>query len=468
MKKDLQLPHDLDAESAILAAVLIDGDSLFRIVDVVTAGDFYKEENRILFKTFISLVESDSPVDLVTVRAKLFEDDLLERVGGITFLSGLTDVLADVANVRHYAKVVKDHAVRRGLYDYAKALATKALSSGPVGEVLDEAGEGLIRVIGDKQGDGPAPIVEAGTRVVDQYEAMVRGDLSQVGVRTGFGNLDNGVLIRNGRVVVLAGATSSGKSSLAFQMAAQVAEAQKTVAFFSLEMSDEEIGTRYLSAKTGRDTRMIERGPATEAILKQLRQSLEGMEGTRLFLDDSVGLSPFDIRSKSRQIQMRHGLDLIVVDYLQLMTYKGGGRVSREQEVSAMSRGIKLVAKSLGVPVVLLSQLSRKHLDEKREPELRDLRESGAIENDADIVLMIHRLSNSQPGAKLLVRKQRQGPLGSIDMTFNGPTQQFSETGYNPAQLESGGLSRQADPSRGSIIKDGEAFDEGDSDGIDF
>jgi replicative DNA helicase len=255
-------------------------------------------------------------------------------------------------------------------------------------------------------------------------------------VKTGLYALDSKVLMRNGRVAVVAGATSSGKSSLALQIADQVAAAGKKVAFFSLEMSGEELATRILSAHTGYDQRVIEAGPATPKTIEDLNAYLVKMRGAELYVDDNPSTTPLDVRARARQIQMRYGLDLVIVDYLQLLSPGAGGRNrSRQDEVAAMSRALKIASRALGVPFIVLSQLSRRHLDEGRKPELRDLRESGAIENDADIVLMVYRPDLEEAEGLLLVRKQRQGPLGQIDVSFDGKTTRFKETGRPDALI---------------------------------
>ncbi len=464
-----EAPHDLEMEKAILGGIILGEDALYTVVDIVAPKDFYRNEHRIIYETMLKLVEENQPVDAVSVSGRLRRDGNSEAAGGATYISNLMDSPADVANVKHYAREVRNFAVRRDLLDFGRRCQAAAVADGPIDDAIEKAAEELI-LLSERQADGgPVAVVEPSRVVVEDYRAILEGNIDAVGIRTGFQQLDNLVLMRNGRVAIVAGATSSGKSSLAMQIARQVALAGKTVAFFSLEMSAEELATRILAAETGRDSKLIERGPATEVVLEELEGAVKRLEGTNLFIDDSALLSPFDVRAKARQIQMRYGLDLIVVDYLQLMTYRGRSRLSREQEVSALSRGTKLVAKSLSVPTILLSQLSRRHQEEGRKPELRDLRESGSIENDADIVEMIHRPDLTRNDAEILVRKQRQGPLGSISVSFDGKTQQFVETGYNPAGLDPGSSPGQDPSSRSTLPKDrGVEFDEGDSLGIDF
>jgi replicative DNA helicase len=422
------LPHDRPAEEALLGSVMTSDTALYQVLDVVDANDFYVEEHRIIFKQVVRQAEADEPCDLVTIRAGLEQNGLLASAGGVNGLSRLVDAFPDVANARHYATLVHGASTKRKLIAYGRKIEGLGESTMPHKEVLNAAMADLTAIAERASGDAPKPVSEFMEGVIDELEELASGNVTAVGVRTGLPNLDSKVLMRNGRVVVVAGATSSGKSSLALQIADQVACAGQTVAFFSLEMSGDELGTRILAERSKLEQRTIEAGPATPKMVEDLRLHLKKIKGMKLFIDDNPASTPLDVQARSRQIQMHHGLDLVVVDYLQLLSPGGSGsRRSREQEVASMSRALKVAARSLGVPVILLSQLSRRHLDENRKPELRDLRESGSIENDADCVLMVHRPDLTQSHTDLLVRKQRQGPLGSLALEFDGSTTRFSE-----------------------------------------
>ncbi len=457
MSKPDELPHDAEAEAAVIGAMLLQESALFEVVDLVEANDFYVESHRIIFEQAVGLVHEGMKLDLVTLSSRLRAKDLSDRVGGAAFLSSLTDVTADVTNARFYAKIVKGLATKRKLIVYGRRVSMIAGGSADSGEALEEAMSSLLTITGTSRIGETRTISDAAASVVEEARTMVENpDL--IGVKTGIPQLDDAVSLRHGKVCVLAGATSSGKTSFALQIADQVAQRGKVVGFFSLEMSSEEIAVRVLASGTNTDTRAIESKPTGE-IVRRLEGHLPDLEGRSLYIDDAVDLNPFSIRAKARQLQMRHGLDLIIVDYLQLMTYNGP-RCSREQEVSSMSRGMKLAAKSLGVPIVLLSQLSRKHLDEKREPELRDLRESGSIENDADVVMMVHRKLDKRE-TTLLIRKQRQGPLGRIDFDFDGSVQRFRPTGYYPTD----GLDSEGECGYNGVDGNAQHFDEGDGNG---
>jgi replicative DNA helicase len=435
--------------------MLLSETALYSTIDNLRADDFYLEPHRLIYASIISLVQEGGAVDMLTVKAKMDSKDTLSKAGGVTKLSALIDSLPDTANHQHYAEVIKDHSTRRRLVALGREVAAAAVTEESGKDALDLA---MFKLTGLAEAASSGEILHVGDyaeRVIEELEEMTAGNLANVGVKTGLHNLDQKVLMRNGRTIVVAGATSTGKSSLALQIADQVARAGQKVAFFSLEMSGEELATRVLAAHTGLDQRAIESGPATPKSIADLKAELSNIKGSYLYIDDNPGCTPLDVRARSRQIQMRHGLDLIIVDYLQLLSPGGysHGR-SREQEVAAMSRQLKIAARALSVPLILLSQLSRKHLDENRPPELRDLRESGAIENDADIVMMVWRPDLELAQSELLVRKQRQGALGSIPMTFDGKSTRFSEEG---------GVGMYYDEC--APVSDGE---EGDEDSIDF
>jgi replicative DNA helicase len=420
-------PHDPEAEAAVISAIMLSDTALYTVIDLLHASDFYVESHRIIFEAIVALVREGQAVDLITVKSKLTDSKKLQQAGGVVAISALLDCLPDVSNAGHYAEVVKGHATRRGLIEYGRKVATSALSAESSKEALDDAMLQLTKLAESSSSGAIMHIADYADGVVDELEALANGSISKVGVRTGLTQLDSKVLMRNGRVIVLAGATSSGKSSLAMQIADQVATAGQSVALFSLEMSGEELATRIMSARSGYDQRRIEGGPATPKMVDDLKSHVKTLRGVNLYIDDNPACTPLDIRARARQVQMRYGLDLVIVDYLQLLTAVGERGRSREQEVSAMSRSLKIAARALSVPMIVLSQLSRRHLDEKRKPELRDLRESGAIENDADIVIMVYRPDLEDAGGELLVRKQRQGPLGRIQVSFNTVTTRFSE-----------------------------------------
>lgn len=427
MTEGERLPHDAQMEHAVLAAVMASKTALYSVIDLLVPDDFYLQPNRLIYKTVLHLAQhEDSAVDLVTVRRRLDETMTLDLIGGASALAAITDGLPDVNNARFYAEQVKDLAVRRALIVLARGMSTSAVAADSGKTALDEAMAEIVSLAGNAGHGSARRSADVAGEVVHELEEVLAGNVSKVRVTTGMNEVDRKLLMRHGQVIVLAGGTGAGKSSLALQIADQVASRDQTVLYFSLEMSAEELTTRLLSSRAQVPGDVIERAEVTPYAMQRIKDQLEPMASTRLFIDDSASMTPLDCRARARQLQLRHGLDLIVVDYLQLATPPGGNRSrNREQEVAAMSRQFKLTARALGVPLVLLSQLRR--FDGSREPELNDLRESGAIENDADAVVFIHRPDLDRTEADLLIRKQRQGPLGKVGLVFKPEATRFEE-----------------------------------------
>lgn len=421
------LPHDVEMERAVLGAAVMDRTALYNIIDVLAPGDFYVEGHRQIYAAVVHLAScEDAAVDVVTVRRRLDETMMLDLVGGTVVLSELLDSTPDLVNARYYAQQVKDLATRRELIVLARNLQTRATAADSAKEALDETMSDIISIAGGA-GHGSAQhssVVAA--KVIDDLEQVLAGNVSKVRVTSGLEEVDRKLLMRHGQVIVLAGGTGAGKSSLALQVADMVASRDQTVLYFSLEMSAEELTTRLLAARAEVPSDVIERNECTPYAIERLKAQVDPMSKARLYIDDTPNMTPLDCRARARQLQLRHGLDLVVVDYLQLTTPPGGNRSrNREQEVSAMSRAFKLTARALGVPLLLLSQLRR--FEGNREPELRDLRESGAIENDADAVVFIHRPDLDRTEADLLIKKQRQGPLGKVGLVFKPKSTRFEE-----------------------------------------
>jgi len=417
--------HDLEMEKAVLGAALRDKVALLEAVDLLKPTDFYVEAHRTIFEYMEWFVEEGRPVDTLLLGRAMREAG--ELAGGITaLLSEAEEAVPDVANVRYYAEKVRDLAIRRGLALLVRD-ADPRHSSASTDDLIDGLSSGLVELSGARASD-MVRIGEVASGVVSDAIAVAAGEAKSVVVRTGIEALDNLVFMRHGQLIVLAGATSSGKSSLALQIADNVARAGGTVVYFSPEMSREELATRELSERTGFYMTAIERGTTLDSSAQdRLSWASRDLAGLPLWVDDSPGLTPMEIRARSRLVQLRHGLDLVVVDYLQIVKPTTRNR-SREQEVAEISRDLKLTARYLRVPMLVCAQLSRKHVDEHREPHLQDLRESGAIENDADTVLMLYRPDRESPRTLIYDRKQRQGPLGTLTAMFDPVRMRFNNT----------------------------------------
>lgn len=418
-----RVPHDRELEASVLGAAMVSPVALFEVLELLKADDFYLEAHRTVFEWIEALAEEGKPVDLGLVVNSLREHGQLEKVGGASAVSGFVDEMPDVGNVRYHAEALRDLATKRALLELAGQIAADAQTV-PGSDLLDRTMAATLDIAGAQDRGETVRAGEAVAAVGKESLRIHDGEAESVVVRTGIDALDAKVFLRHGKMVVIAGATSSGKTALALQIAENVARRGRNVHFFSLEMDRAELAARILCARTGLWVNAIEAGTYDDLSRDKLDGAVREAQDLRLWIDDSPGLTPLEIRARARQTQLRHGLDLVVVDYLQLVTPPERSR-NREQEVAEISRALKLTARSLRVPVVVCAQLSRKHLDEKRAPNLHDLRESGAIENDSDVVLMVERPNRTDPTTFLYVRKQRQGPVCNFAAAFDAVRMRF-------------------------------------------
>lgn len=417
--------YDVEIERAVLGVMLYDQAAMLEVLDILKPDDFYLEAHRVIFDWVQWLASEGRPFDVLLLTREMKEHGVLESIGGGSYLGDLMSAPPDTPNARYWAEKVRDLSISRELVKLAREVISKA-SSTSASDLIDMLSSRVIDISRTKSPPRMMKIGDAASAVVREALAMADGKSNSVVVRTGIEAVDNSVFMRHGQLVVLAGATSSGKSSLALQIADNVAKSGGKVAYFSPEMSREEMATRELSERTGFYITAIERGATLDHLARERlsRASIE-LAGLPLWVDDSPGLTPTEIRGRARQIQLQHGLNLVVVDYLQMVKSSTRNR-SREQEVAEISRDLKLAARYLSVPMLVCAQLSRKHIDERRQPHLQDLRESGAIENDADTVLMLHRPSREDPKTLIFVRKQRQGPLGAFAAMFDPTRMRFN------------------------------------------
>lgn len=417
-------PNNPEAEAALLGAVLASASALHDTVPLVEADDFFGERERLIWSTVRSLASTGGAVDEVTVTDRLRQDGVLAKAGGASRISELVWETPDVAGAVHYAGIVKANAVRRRLIALGRGMVEGAANHREVKGQVDEAMRMLLEVSAGLNPGHLRNAYEVADAVVTEALRVARGQAQSAVMATGVRDLDERIFLRHGKLVVLGGTAGTGKTSLALQIADNVASRGRRVLFASLEMSAEEITERLLASRTGIPVHALERGMLS--VDRQHELNAAGMVVPKtLFIEDAPGTNPLDIRAKARQIQLREGLDFVVVDYLQRLTPTTKGR-SREQEVSEMSRELKLVARSLDVPVMVLSQLSRLHEREHRRPQKADFRESGAIEQDADVLLALYRETKEQAGemvmstaTEVLVLKQRQGPQGMAFLKFD-------------------------------------------------
>ncbi len=425
-------PQNLDAEQSLLGGVLIDPEALNKIVDVVDVDDFYREDHRTIFRMVLDLYERNEPIDLVTVSSLARDKGLMERMGGIANLSRLVDGMPTSANITQYAKMVKEKALLRNLMHIATEIVEKGYEVDTnVDTFIDEA-ERMIFQIAEKKYK-PAffsikDLVMESMKAIESLSERVDGI---TGVPTGFTDLDKMTGgLQSSDLIVVAGRPSMGKTSLALNMAQFAAVAGKgdgglPVGVFSLEMSKEQLVMRLLSSEAEVEFFKIRGGGLREEERIRLGRAAGKLYSAPLFIDDTPALSVLELRARARRLKKEHGLSLLVIDYLQLMRGKTSSLDRREQEISEISRSLKALAKELNVPVIAISQLNR--MVEQREdkrPRLSDLRESGAIEQDADVIMFIYRdivynKESKEPNtAEIIIGKQRNGPVGDVRLTF--------------------------------------------------
>jgi replicative DNA helicase len=430
-------PHSLDAEESVLGSVLLSSDAANVALERLHPEDFYKPAHQRIFEVIKQLFDSNEPIDAVTVSEGLRRDGSLDRMGGIEALTRLIDSVPSTSNAEYYSGIVEEHALRRRLMRVGGDIGVIAMNTqDPIADVVDQAEQAVFAIAERQVGDGLQNIDSLLGPAIEKAEELQRNGSEVTGISTGYRDLDRKLAgLHPTNLIVLASRPGMGKSSLMLNIAQNVALAGNTVAIFSLEMSREEIVTRMLCS-TGRiDSQKLRTGRLTEVDFTKLSNAAGALYKQNIFVDDSPGLTVTEIRAKSRRLRRRPGLDLIVVDYLQLMN--GSGQENRQQEIAMISRSLKGLARELGVPIIALSQLNRGvESREDKRPRLGDLRESGAVEQDADVVMFIYRDEyyfpekvESKGVAEIVVAKHRQGGVGKIDMTFLPEFTLFADMG---------------------------------------
>jgi len=431
-------PHSVEAEQAVLGGLLLSGRAWEQIADRVAEGDFYRRDHQLIFRALASLAELDQPRDVVTVTEWLENRELLGQSGGLAYLGQLASDTPSAANIVAYADIVRERSVLRQLIDVGNEVAGSGYRpEGRSSKELVEYAEQRVFAISDEHSRGRqgfqnirAVLAEA----VDRIDHLFTSDAAITGLATGFDDFDEKTSgLQNSDLIVVAGRPSMGKTSFSMNIAEHAAlSGDGAVAIFSMEMPAEQLAMRMISSLGRVELQKIRTGRLTDADWPRITSaiSLLDQKGT-LFIDDTPGLSPGDIRARTRRLKREHGLSLVVVDYLQLMQLPGSGE-NRATEISEISRSLKALAKEMNVPVIALSQLNRS-LEQRpdKRPVMSDLRESGAIEQDADVIVFIYRDEVYNPEspdagtAEILIRKQRNGPTGMTRVTFLGQYTKF-------------------------------------------
>jgi replicative DNA helicase len=422
-------PQNTEAEESLLSAILVDNTALLEVVEVLSAGDFYRTAHQKIYAAMTDLFDRAEPIDLVTLSNHLKEKGQLETVGGAAFLARMVDVVPMAANAQHYARIVHDKAVLRRLIEKANAISKRCFQEqGPADEIVDFAESAIFEVTDKKARQAFYPLSKLIDVNIDFLEEKQKNKSLVTGVPTGFGQLDNLTSgLQNSDLIILAARPSMGKTALALNIARNAAvEAGVPVAVFSLEMSKEQLSLRLLCSEARIDSSRLRSGFFSMEDWQRLTDAAGVLSAAPIFIDDSPSLSAMEVRAKSRRLKMDKNIGLIVIDYLQLMQGRADAE-RRDLEISDISRSLKALAKEINLPVIALSQLNRM-LEQRtdRRPRLSDLRESGALEQDADVVAFIYRdevynkeENNPNKGtAEVILAKQRNGPTGDVRLAF--------------------------------------------------
>ncbi len=426
-------PHNDDAEKSVLGSVLLDKDALFEVLEILKPEDFYNEMHKEIYSSVIELYRKNQPVDILTVSEELKKRKSLEMVGGRAYIALLSTVVPSTSNAGEYAKIIAEKAILRKLIGAASDIIEKGYQEKMnSAEVLDFAERGIFEIAQARQSKDFALIKDVLWENIAKIDEMSKLEGNITGLTTGFIDLDARTSgLQKSDLIMLAARPAMGKTAFALNIAQQAAIKAK-VLIFSLEMSRDQLGQRMLSMESRIEMQKLKTGNLERKDWDQIHIALDTLSKTGIYIDDTPGITAMEIKNKCRRLKAEKGLDLIVIDYLQLMNFEGKSE-SRQQEISALSRFLKLLAREMDCPVIVLSQLSR--APEQRtdhRPILSDLRESGSIEQDADIVMFLYRDEYYNPETtdkpnvcEVIIAKQRSGPTGTIELTWLGKYTRF-------------------------------------------
>lgn len=432
-------PRALEAEAALLGSMILDWRVCGEVLQLVEETDFYTPAHAAIYRALIELYDKHQSLDMVQLQQLLRDQQMLDQVGGLDYLIQLAEAVPSATSAAHYARIVRDKSLLRRLIEACgKAIYSAYHDADPASELLDRAERAIFELAEGRASDQAVEIkhlLDEAMRAIENSDGRL-----VTGLETGFYELDRLTSgLQNGEMIIVAARPSMGKTAFALNLAEHVASVNKQpIAFFSLEMSREQLAQRLMASASGVDSDKIRRGMLSDDDMLALQMAVGRLAESPIFIDDTPGLTLLQLRAKARRLAGREHIKAVFVDYLQLMSQPGAE--SRQQEVSNISRGIKSLARELRVPVVCLSQLNR--ASEQREghrPRMSDLRESGSIEQDADVILMLHRESYYHKGdqeweaenadklnhAEVIISKQRNGPTGTVDLLFDGSTTRF-------------------------------------------
>ena len=430
-------PQNIEAEQAVLGAMLIKKEAIVEVQEILRPDDFYREAHRIVYEAMAELQNNDEAVDLVTLTEQLRKAEKLDKIGGISFVTQLANAVPTAANVTYYAKIVKEKAELRNLINAATEIAGAAYEDVEnVETIMDEAEKKILAVASSQNGGAFEPMKSIVLRTFERINVLYESKGGLTGISSGFKDLDTLTAgLQKSDLILVAARPSMGKTAFTLNIASYVGLHGQRVAFFSLEMSKEQLMQRMLCSEGGIDASRLRTGQLDETEWNRLVETADKLSRAPVFIDDTAGITVMELRSKARRLKAEHGLDLIIIDYLQLMQ----GRPSkngdnRQQEISEISRSLKALARELDVPVIALSQLSRSvESRQVKKPMLSDLRESGSLEQDADIVMFLYREdyydkdTENKNITEIIIAKHRNGPVDSIQLFFQKEFTKFRD-----------------------------------------
>ncbi|MBS4960723.1 MAG: replicative DNA helicase [Clostridiales bacterium] len=428
-------PHDAEAEQAVLGCVFIDREAASIAIETLKADDFYRPDHKVIFEAAYELYFAGVPIDVITIKNKLEEKNMFEQIGGIAYLASIASAVGNSVNVKHYAKIVKEKSMLRRLIQTAQEISGECYEAREsLDIIMDKAEKGIFDVMQNRQTEEFFHVRDITVKAFENIEDLYKNKGKLTGVATGFTDFDNKTAgLQKSDLVLIAARPSMGKTAFALNIVQNAAIRHNVpVAVFSLEMSKEQLVNRMLCSEAMMDAQRMRTGMLEDDDWPKLIQAMGPLSEAPIYIDDTPGVSPMEIRSKCRKLKLEKGLGLVVIDYLQLMS--GNSRTdSRQQEISEISRALKALAREMEAPVIALSQLSRAcESRADHRPMLSDLRESGAIEQDADVVVFLYRDEYYNPEtekknqAELIIAKQRNGPTGTVDLTWIGQYTKFA------------------------------------------
>ncbi|MBU3182392.1 replicative DNA helicase [Clostridium psychrophilum] len=428
------LPYNLEAEQSVIGSMLIDKTAILRVVEVLKGDDFYRDSHKVIFNAIFDLYQKDTPIDMITLVEHLRSAEKLEASGGITYISEISNSVPSTANLSSYIKIVDDKSILRKLIRASTEIMENCYNKQDnVEDVMDIAQQKVFNIAEKKNSGDFEPMNTVLERGFLEIERIFNNKGETTGISSGFPELDEKTAgFQKGDMILIAARPSMGKTTFALNLAEYAALREgKSIALFSLEMSKEQLAYKLLCSEANVDMTKLRNGNLEDKDWENIAKASGPLAAAKIYIDDTAGTSVMEMRSKCRKLKMEHGIDMIVIDYLQLMS--GSNTESRQQEVSEISRSIKALAKEMQCPVIALSQLSR--APEQRtdhRPMLSDLRESGSIEQDADLVMFLYRdeyydeETEDKNVAELIISKQRNGPVGTIKLAWIGQFSKFA------------------------------------------